>query len=81
LVVTFCSHTPGRVIILKKAPLSFLADRRMISYESPATTGIKTMRTEEVQEQESNLTIEKSTIETSITTIRKLVPQRGCCRG
>jgi hypothetical protein len=81
LVVTFCNQTPGRVIILKNAPLSFLADKRMISYESPATTGIKTMRTRKLKSSESNRTIEKSTIETSITTIRKLVPQRGCCRG
>src|SRR5262245_19494403 len=30
---------------------------------------------------ESNLMIEKSTMDTSMTTIRKLVPQRGCWRG
>src|SRR5262249_38226896 len=81
LVVTFCSHTPGKVIILKNAPPSLRAESRMISYESPATTGIRTIRTRKLKSSESNLIIEKSRIETSITTIRKLVPQRGCCRG
>src|SRR5262245_45899407 len=33
-VVMFWSQTPGRVINLKKAPLSFFADKRMISYET-----------------------------------------------
>src|SRR5438067_9634278 len=80
-VVTFCNQTPGRVIILKNAPLSFLADKRMISYESPATTGIRTMRTRKLKSRESNLITENKRIETSITTIRKLVPQRGCWRG
>src|SRR5436190_16324468 len=49
LVVTFCNQTPGRVIILKNAPLSFFADKRMISYDSPATTGIRTMRTRKLK--------------------------------
>src|ERR1041385_2063391 len=78
LVVTFCNQTPGRVINLKNAPLSFLADRRMISYESPATRGIRRMRTRKLKSRESNRTTEKRMIETSMTTIRKLVPQRGC---
>src|SRR5829696_9657892 len=80
-VVMFCSHTPGFVISLKNQLLSFFADKRMISYERPATTGISAMRIRKLNNNESNLITENSTIATSITTIRKLVPQRGCCRG
>src|SRR6185503_11409922 len=77
-VVMFCSQTPGRVISLKNQPLSFRADSRIISYESPATSGTNARRTKKFYTIESNVTTEKSAIDTSITTIRKLVPQRGC---
>src|SRR5207253_8589722 len=80
-VVMFWSQTPGRVIVLKNAPLSFFAERRMISYEIPATMGIKAMRTRKLKSNESNLITENKRIETNITTIKKLVPQRGCWRG
>ena len=48
------------------------------SYTSPvATTGMRTMRMMKFSSSESNLITEKRTIATSMTTIKKLVPQRG----
>src|SRR6185503_11138130 len=45
------------------------------------TTGISAIRIRKFNSNESNLITENRMIATSITTIRKLVPQRGCCRG
>src|SRR5262252_4567666 len=56
------------------------ADARIISYDMPAITGINAMRVTKFSTSESNFTTENETIATSITTIKKLVPQRGCCR-
>ena len=54
----------------------------MISYERPATSGIKHDANQEVENQRVKLDDQKrELIATIITTIRKLVPQRGCWRG
>ena len=65
----------------REEPLRAAAGRRANDLvETPATTGINNTRTRKFKNSESNFTTEKATIETSITTIKKLVPHRGCCR-
>src|SRR5262249_10558046 len=64
---------------LGAAPL--LADALMISYDAPAMNGISRIRVAKLSSSESNRTTENVTMATSITSIRKLVPHRGCWRG
>src|SRR5687767_9659332 len=64
-VVRFCSQIPGSVINLKIAPDSFLPAARMISYETPAISGIIAIRVNKFKVSESNLTAENTPIETS----------------
>src|SRR5580704_19743493 len=79
-VVMRCSQRPGAVISANSDPRC-LAANRIISYETPAITGSRTIRTANLAQ---NVVIGNTaetrmytTIEMIITVIRKLVPQRG----
>src|SRR3954471_22985829 len=70
------SQSPGAVIMANSEPRC-LAAKRMISYDTPAITGSRTMRNPKRAQNvvTGNSMYTKMLI--SITVIKKLVPQRG----
>ena len=79
-VVKYCNHSPGNVASFTNE-FCERAEKRIISYDSPATTGNKIIRDKILSHKSGQPRNANTKILTSMTINRKAVPHLGCRRG
>jgi hypothetical protein len=79
-VVSFCSCMPGHIRACTQRRSRFRPAALMSSKEMPAMSGAPRMREVTRSHQDGSPSGAKTKTATTITTSRKLVPQRGCSR-